>query len=167
MDCKVIVLFRGYIQYKPGRWKPKFEIIGHSLFPDYSLVDFETLMCLRIPIPQFKGFLEWRRERFSRELKNGKTLKGVYKKTMDELSEKLFKDLKEHTLSYNERIKKEATLAQIFEEFRAELKRLRLERDLYRERLISELVVGRPNYTRDVAALDVDSEVLRYLGRGS
>lgn len=52
-----------------------------------------------------------------------------------------------------------------FQEYKEEIKRLRIERDLYRQRAIDELMERRSFYhTRETATLDVDQEVMRLLG---
>lgn len=48
-------------------------------------------------------------------------------------------------------------------EYKAQIKRLQQERDLYRERAIDEVADHHKDATRTTATLDVDMEVMRHL----
>jgi len=48
-------------------------------------------------------------------------------------------------------------------EYKAQIRRLQIERDLYRERAIDEVADHHKNATRLTATFDVDQEVMRHL----
>lgn len=57
-------------------------------------------------------------------------------------------------------------LTTILQEYKDEIRRLRLERDLYRERAIDEVADHHQGATRETATFDVDLEMMRNLTGG-
>ncbi len=51
----------------------------------------------------------------------------------------------------------------IVQEYKDEIKKLQQERDLYRARAIDEVIEHHDGATRQIAALDVDLEVMKHL----